>query len=77
MCSEAQLKICLIEIHELFWINGVIFLSMLMTPLFMLQCEQVSGLWKQLELASRLESDLGDTGDGAGSGLLISMLENF
>ena len=64
MCCEAPLKICLIEIHELFWINGVIFLSMLMTPLSMLQCEQASGLWKQLELASRLECDLGDTGDG-------------
>ena len=34
-----------------------------MTPLSMRQCEQASGLWKQLELASRLESDLGDTGD--------------
>ena len=64
MCSEAQLKICLIEIQELFWINGVIFLSMLMRPFSMLQCEQASGLWKQLELVSRLESDLGDTGDG-------------
>ena len=34
-------------------------------------------LWQQLELASELESDLRDTWTGAGSGLLISMLEKL
>ena len=38
------------------------------------KCDQVSDLWKQLELASELESDLRDTVDWARSGLLISML---
>ena len=37
------------------------------------KCDQASDLWQQLELASKLESDLQDT--GVGSGLLISMLE--
>ena len=40
-----------------------------------------SGTWSDTELASELESDLGDTVDGlctgAGSGLLISVLEKF
>ena len=53
-------------------------------------CDQVSDLWQKLELASELESDLRDIVDwgrkwhliyetlwtGAGSGFLISMLEN-
>ena len=37
-------------------------------------CDQASGLWQQLELASVLDSDLEDTVNGARSGLLISML---
>ena len=53
------------------------------------KCDQASDLWQQLELAFELESDLRDTVDcdlesdlqdlwtGAGSGLLISMLEKF
>ena len=38
------------------------------------KCDQASDLWPQLELASELESDLQDTVDWAGSGLLILML---
>ena len=38
-------------------------------------CNQASGLWQQLELAAELESDLRDTVDWAGSGLLVSVLE--
>ena len=41
------------------------------------KCDQASDLWQQLELASELESDLRDTVDWAGSGLLISMLEKL
>ena len=41
------------------------------------KCDQVSYLWQQLELASELESDLRDTLDRAGSGLLISMVEKL
>ena len=41
------------------------------------KCDQASDLWQQLELASELESDLRDTVDGAGSGLLISMLRKL
>ena len=37
-------------------------------------CDQASDLWQQVELASELESDLQDWA-GAGSGLLILMLE--
>ena len=37
------------------------------------KCDQASDLWQQLELASELESDLGDTVD-LGKKLLISML---
>ena len=37
------------------------------------KCDQASDLWQQLELASELESDLGDTVDW-GKKLLISML---
>ena len=40
------------------------------------KCNQASDLWQQLELASELESDLRDW-TGAGSGLLISMLEKL
>ena len=40
------------------------------------KCDQASDL-RQLELASELESDLQDTVAGAGSGLLISMLEKL
>ena len=39
------------------------------------KCDWASDLWQQLELAFELESDLSET--EAGSGLLISMLENF
>ena len=39
------------------------------------KCDRTSDLWQQLELASELESDLRET--GAGSGLLISMLEKL
>ena len=38
------------------------------------KCDQASDQWQQLELASELESDLGDTVDWVRSGLLISML---
>ena len=39
---------------------------------------QASDVWQQLELTSELESDLRETQwIGAGSGLLISMLENL
>ena len=41
------------------------------------KCDQASDLWQQLELASQLESDLQDMWTGAGSGLLISMLEKL
>ena len=41
------------------------------------KCNQVSDLWQQLELTSELESDLRDLWTGAGSGLLISMLEKL
>ena len=40
------------------------------------KCDQASDL-RQLELAFELESDLQDTVAGAGSGLLISMLEKL
>ena len=39
------------------------------------KCDQASDQWQQLELASELESDLRDTVDWAGNGLLILMLE--
>ena len=38
--------------------------------------DQLHDLWQQLELASEIESDLRDT-VGAGSGLLISMMEKL
>ena len=38
------------------------------------KCDEASDMWQHLELASDLESDLRDTGLGARSGLLISML---
>ena len=42
------------------------------------RCDQASDLSQQLELASELESDLWrQCGLGAGSGLLISMLEKL
>ena len=40
------------------------------------KCDQASDLWQQRELASELESDRKTLWTGAGSGLLISMLEN-
>ena len=46
-------------------------------PILYYKCDQTSDLWQQLELASELESDLQDTVDSAGSGLLISMLERL
>ena len=42
------------------------------------KCDQASDLWEQLELASELEFDLYETlWTGAGSGLLILMLEKL
>ena len=41
------------------------------------KCDQASDLWQQLELPFELESDLRDTVDWAGSGLLISVLEKL
>ena len=42
------------------------------------KCDQASDLWQQLELASELEFDLRETlWTGAGSGLLILMLEEL
>ena len=41
----------------------VILLSMLMTLLYALKCDQVTDLWQQLELTSDLESGLRDTVD--------------
>ena len=39
------------------------------------KCDEASGMWQQLELASEPESDLRETGEG--SGLLISVLEKL
>ena len=39
--------------------------------------DQASYLWQQLELVSEVKSDLQDTVAGAGSSLLISMLEKL
>ena len=50
---------------------SVILLFMLMILLSTLNFVQASHLWQQLELASKLESDLQDMWTGAGSGLLI------
>ena len=41
------------------------------------KCDQASELWEHLELASELESDLLTLWTGAGSGLLISLLEKL
>ena len=41
------------------------------------KCDQASNLSQQVEKASELESDLRDTVDWVGSGLLISMLEKL
>ena len=41
------------------------------------KCDQTSDLWQQLELAFKLESGVRDTATGAGSDLLISMLEKL
>ena len=42
------------------------------------KCDQASDMWQRLELAAELESDLQNNMDcGAGSGLLISMLEKL
>ena len=57
-------------------ILSVILLSLLMILLYC-KCDQASDLWQQLELASELESDLRTLWTGAGSGLLISMLEKL
>ena len=45
-----------------------------MILLSILKCDQASDLWKQLELASELESDHKALWTGLRSGLLISML---
>ena len=50
---------------------SIILLFMLMILLSTLNFVQASHLWQQLELASKLESDLQDMWTGAGSGLLI------
>ena len=44
---------------------------------FYSKCNHASDLWQQLELNSELESDIRDTVDWAGSGLLISMLKRL
>ena len=44
---------------------------------FYSKCDQVFDLWQKLKLASKLESDLQALWTGAGSGLLISMLEKL
>ena len=41
------------------------------------KCDQVSDKWQQLELTSEVESDLRNSVDWTGSGLLISMLEKL
>ena len=41
------------------------------------KCDQASDLWQQQELASELESTYKTLWTGAGSGLLISMLEKL
>ena len=38
-------------------------------------CDQASDLWQQLELASQIESDVGDIVDWGRKLVLISMLE--
>ena len=55
---------------------SVILISKLMT-LLCFKYDQAFDLWQQLKLASELETDLWDTVDWAGSGLLISMLEKL
>ena len=41
------------------------------------KCDQAPDLWKQLELAAELETDLWDTVDYETSGVLISMLKKL
>ena len=55
----------------------VILLSVLMILLSTLSLIRHSDLWKYLELAAQLESDLRDTVDWAGNNLLILMLEKL
>lgn len=38
------------------------------------KCDGASDLWEQLEIASKLESDLSDTGDPGRKWLVISIL---
>ena len=45
-----------------FLMLSVVLVSMLMILLYS-KCDQASGLWQQLELASEIESDLRDTVD--------------
>ena len=40
-------------------------------------CDQASDLWQQLELASQIESDVGDIVDWGRKLVLISMLEKL
>ena len=54
----------LMTYYTLLCINYALLLSMLMILIFYSKCDQASDLWQQLELASELESDLGDTGLG-------------
>ena len=56
---------------------SVILLSVLMILLSTLSLIRHSDLWKYLELAAQLESDLRDTVDWAGNNLLILMLEKL
>ena len=51
----------------------VIFLSVVMIHLCC-ECDGASDLWEQLEIASKLESDLSDTGDPGRKWLVISIL---
>ena len=44
-----------------FLMLSIVLLSMLMIVTLYSKCDQASGLWHQLELASELESDLRDT----------------
>ena len=56
---------------------SVILLSMLMILLSTLKCDQTSNLWQQPELALNLNLIYETLWTGAGSGLLISMLEKL
>ena len=56
------------------WFNSAIYADE--TALYFM-CDKASDLWQQLELASQLESDVGDTVDWGRKLVLISMLEKL